>query len=77
MPYDRAERPGPLDRSNWGSGESVVSGLVSSEHFLVQRPDGDILEERIGAKEVWRVFDPSKAGSSSSRRRRSKPDVRA
>ena len=24
----------------------------------VQRPDGDILEERIGAKEVWSAFDP-------------------
>jgi pyruvate,water dikinase len=44
--------------SNWGFGQSVVSGLVSPDHFLVQKPDGDILEERIGAKEVWSVFDP-------------------
>jgi len=28
--------------------------------FLVQRSDGDILEERIGAKSVWSVFDPKR-----------------
>jgi pyruvate, water dikinase len=44
--------------ANWGFGQSVVSGVVSPDHFLVQRPDGDILEERIGSKEVWSVFDP-------------------
>ena len=44
--------------ANWGFGQSVVSGLVTPDSFLVHRPDGDILEERIGAKEVWSVFDP-------------------
>jgi pyruvate,water dikinase len=44
--------------ANWGFGESVVSGLVTPDYFLVRRPDGEILEERIGAKEVWSVFDP-------------------
>jgi len=44
--------------ANWGFGQSVVSGLVSPDNFLVQRPDGAILEEHIGAKEVWSVFDP-------------------
>jgi len=44
--------------ANWGFGESVVSGLVTPDYFLIKRPEGDILEERIGAKEVWSVFDP-------------------
>jgi pyruvate,water dikinase len=44
--------------ANWGFGESVVSGLVTPDHFLVNRADGHILEERIGSKEVWSVFDP-------------------
>jgi pyruvate, water dikinase len=44
--------------ANWGFGQSVVSGLVTPDHFLVKRPDGAILEERIGRKEVWSVFDP-------------------
>jgi pyruvate,water dikinase len=44
--------------ANWGFGESVVSGLVTPDHFLVKRPEGDILEERIGVKRVWSVFDP-------------------
>jgi pyruvate,water dikinase len=44
--------------ANWGFGESVVSGMVTPDHFLVKRPEGQILEERIGSKEVWSVFDP-------------------
>jgi pyruvate,water dikinase len=44
--------------ANWGFGQSVVSGLVSPDNFLVQRSDGAILEEHIGAKKVWSVFDP-------------------
>jgi pyruvate,water dikinase len=44
--------------ANWGFGQSVVSGLVSPDNYLVQRSDGSILEEHIGAKEVWSVFDP-------------------
>jgi phosphoenolpyruvate synthase/pyruvate phosphate dikinase len=32
----------------------------SGSYFLVQRPDGDILEEWIGAKEVWSVFHPKR-----------------
>jgi pyruvate,water dikinase len=44
--------------ANWGFGESVVSGTVTPDHFLVKRPEGLILEERIGSKEAWSVFDP-------------------
>jgi pyruvate,water dikinase len=44
--------------ANWGFGQSVVSGLVTPDNFLVQRPGGEILEEHVGAKEVWSVFDP-------------------
>jgi pyruvate,water dikinase len=44
--------------ANWGFGESVVSGLVTPDHFLVNRADAYILEERVGSKEVWSVFDP-------------------
>jgi len=46
--------------ANWGFGESVVSGLVTPDYFLVARPNGDILEERVGRKEVWSVFDPER-----------------
>ncbi len=42
---------------NWGFGESVVGGTTTPDHWLVNKADGAILEERIGAKEIWSVFD--------------------
>jgi pyruvate,water dikinase len=44
--------------ANWGFGQSVVSGMVTPDFYLVNRADGRILEEHIGAKEVQSVFDP-------------------
>jgi pyruvate,water dikinase len=52
------DRQQAMIEANWGFGQSVVSGMVTPDFFLVQRPDGDILEEHVGAKEVWSVFDP-------------------
>jgi pyruvate,water dikinase len=43
--------------ANWGFGESVVSGVVIPDHFLVSKADGAILEQRIATKERWSVFD--------------------
>jgi pyruvate, water dikinase len=43
--------------ANWGFGESVVSGAVIPDHFLVSKADGAVLEQRIATKERWSVFD--------------------
>lgn len=34
----------------WGQGESVVAGLTEPDHFVVHRPDGTPIEQRLGAK---------------------------
>jgi len=42
--------------SNWGLGETVVSGRVSPDHFVVNKPTRTILERRMGRKERARVL---------------------
>jgi pyruvate,water dikinase len=42
--------------ASWGFGESVVSGLVTPDHYVVRKSDGQIVLERIAAKKVWSVF---------------------
>jgi pyruvate,water dikinase len=44
--------------ANWGLGESVVSGQVTPDYWLVERGSGRILERRVGAKLVWSVLAP-------------------
>ena len=36
--------------SNWGLGESVVSGEVTPDHFILSKLDGQLLSERIASK---------------------------
>jgi len=36
----------------WGLGESVVSGAVTPDHFVVDAASGEVLTRRVGAKEV-------------------------
>jgi phosphohistidine swiveling domain-containing protein len=38
--------------ANWGQGESVVAGLTSPDHFVVNKVDREILEKNLGAKQV-------------------------
>jgi pyruvate,water dikinase len=38
--------------ANWGLGESVVSGLASPDHFVVDKLTGRRIEEKVGAKQV-------------------------
>lgn len=37
--------------SNWGLGETVASGRVTPDHFVVHKPTRAILERRVGRKE--------------------------
>lgn len=41
--------------SNWGQGETVVSGLVSPDNFVVDKVSFKVLEQTIGGKEtsIW------------------------
>ncbi|HWI63811.1 MAG TPA: PEP/pyruvate-binding domain-containing protein [Symbiobacteriaceae bacterium] len=39
----------------FGLGESVVSGLVTPDHWVVEGQTGRVLEERIARKQVWTV----------------------
>ena len=38
--------------ANWGLGESVVAGLVSPDHFIVNKVDQQVMEKKLGAKQV-------------------------
>lgn len=56
--------PGNGDRSvividsNYGFGESVVSGEVTPDHFVVNKVTLDILERTISTKELYYTVDP-------------------
>ncbi len=56
--------PGNGDRSviaidaNFGFGESVVSGEVTPDHFLINKITLDILERTISTKEITYTVDP-------------------
>ncbi|MEE8470719.1 MAG: PEP/pyruvate-binding domain-containing protein [Dehalococcoidia bacterium] len=41
--------------ANWGLGESVVAGMVSPDHFVVDKVSTTIIEKQLGSKEtgVW------------------------
>ncbi|MGH3304554.1 MAG: PEP/pyruvate-binding domain-containing protein, partial [Streptosporangiaceae bacterium] len=45
--------------ANWGFGESVVSGQVTPDQWVVRRATGEILRRTVGAKQEWSVFDPA------------------
>jgi pyruvate,water dikinase len=38
--------------ANWGLGESVVAGMASADHFVVDKVAKKILEKQLGGKEV-------------------------
>jgi pyruvate,water dikinase len=38
--------------ANWGLGESVVAGLASPDHFVVDKVSGRLVQKRLGAKQV-------------------------
>ena len=38
--------------ANWGLGESVVAGLASPDHFVVDKVSGQLVEKTLGAKQV-------------------------
>ncbi len=41
--------------ANWGLGESVVAGLASPDHFIVDKLSGKLVEKKLGAKQlsIW------------------------
>jgi pyruvate, water dikinase len=43
--------------ANWGFGESVVSGLVTPDHWEVDRATGHILTEHVTVKSTWSALD--------------------
>ena len=45
--------------ANWGLGESVVAGLVSPDHFIVDKVGRKVVDKKLGAKQVsiWLVPD--------------------
>jgi len=44
---------------NWGLGESVVSGLVTPDHWTVDRASGRVLTARAGVKRAWTAYNPA------------------
>lgn len=50
-------------QGNWGLGQSVVSGQVTPDHWVVDRTSGQIQQRHIADKHVWSVTDP--AGGSA------------
>ena len=47
--------------ANWGLGESVVAGLVSPDHFIVDKVGRQVVNKKLGAKQVsiWLAPDGS------------------
>ncbi len=45
--------------ANWGQGDSVVAGLVSPDHFVVDKVDSKILEKHLGKKQISKWIEPS------------------
>ncbi len=45
--------------ANWGLVESVVAGLVSPDHFIVDKVDRQVVDKKLGAKQVsiWLLPD--------------------
>jgi pyruvate,water dikinase len=45
--------------ANWGLGESVVAGLASPDHFVVDKLSGQIVDKKLGAKQlsIWLETD--------------------
>jgi len=43
--------------ASWGVGETVVQGMVNPDVYVVDKNNGDILERKIGSKEIERVRD--------------------
>ena len=56
--------------ANWGLGESVVAGLVSPDHFMVDKVGRQVVDRKLGTKQVsiWRGAD---GGTMEHTRRRS------
>jgi pyruvate,water dikinase len=46
-----------------GLGEGIVSGVVTPDHYVVDRATGDIVRERIAVKEVAFVYDAHAGGT--------------
>ncbi|RLF19763.1 MAG: phosphoenolpyruvate synthase, partial [Thermoprotei archaeon] len=44
--------------ANWGLGESVVSGAVTPDEYVVDKNTFKIVEKRVSKKTVWSVRDP-------------------
>ncbi len=49
--------------ANWGLGETVVSGSVTPDTYVVDKESGEILQATIGSKEVMIVRDAESGGS--------------
>ena len=47
--------------ANWGLGESVVAGLASPDHFIVDKVSRQVVDKKLGAKQVsiWLGSDDS------------------
>ncbi|MCP4419518.1 MAG: hypothetical protein GY805_23135 [Chloroflexi bacterium] len=45
--------------ANWGLGESVVAGMVSPDHFVVNKVSKAIVERKLGGKETAVTLTPS------------------
>ena len=44
--------------SAWGYGESIVSGLVTPDEYIVDKKSGSIISRRVGKKKWLRRMDP-------------------
>jgi phosphohistidine swiveling domain-containing protein len=52
--------------ANWGLGESVVTGMVTPDHFVVDKLSGGVVERRLGAKQTSVMLAPM-SGTTAAR----------
>lgn len=44
--------------ANWGLGETVVAGEVTPDHWVIDKTDGRVIEQRLGSKRMSRWLQP-------------------
>lgn len=50
-----------------GLGEGIVSGLITPDHYVVDRSSGTIVREMVGVKDIAIVYDPLTKGTTERR----------
>ena len=72
-PASNGRRDETVISAAWGLGESVVSGAVNTDNFVVHTPDGTVLSSEIADKAVATVYAEQRTKSPVPAEQRKRP----